>query len=99
MKAPGAGENLLGLRIHIERPRREQEAGAVEQFDQRLGALLQARNRRPKLGALRLVEFGRDLRAAGQIGQGVDQRVEQRVVARRAHVMAVDVLELGEVEA
>ena len=46
-----------------------------------------------------LVELGRDLRAARQIGQGVDQRLEKLVVARRAHEMAVDVLELGEVEA
>ena len=28
----GAGENLFGLRIDLERPRREQESGAVQQF-------------------------------------------------------------------
>ena len=52
-----------------------------------------------KLGALVLVELGCDLGPARQIGQGVDQRLEKLVVARRAHEMAVHVLELGEVEA
>jgi hypothetical protein len=36
---PCAGQNFLGLRIHLKRPGREQEGGAVEEFDQRLGAL------------------------------------------------------------
>src|ERR1700733_5301174 len=99
MKPTGAGENLIGLRIHRERSCREQEAGAVQKFDERLRALLQARNRGAQLGAFMLVEFGRDSRAPLEIGQGVDQRLEQRVVARRAHIMSVDVLELGEVEA
>ena len=53
---------------------REQEAGAVDQFDQRLGALLQAGHRGRELGALGVVERGGDLRAAGQIGQRVDER-------------------------
>ena len=66
METPGAGENLLGLHVHRERPRANRKRRAVEQFDQRLGALLQARNRRPKLRALMLVELGRDLRAAGR---------------------------------
>ena len=99
MQASGAGENLLGLRIHRQRPLGEQEGGAVEKLDQRLGALLQARNRRAQLGALLLVELGCDLRPARQIGQGADERVVELRVARRAHVMAVDVLELGVVEA
>ena len=37
METSGAGENLLRLRIHRERPRGEQERRAVEQFNQRLG--------------------------------------------------------------
>ena len=70
MNASGAGENILSLRIHRQRALGEQEGGAVEKLDQRLGALLQARNRGAQLGAFLIVEPGCDLRPARQVGQG-----------------------------
>ena len=65
METSRAGENLLGLRSHRERRRGEQERRAVDEFDQSLGAFLQARNRRPKLSALMLAELPRRPCGAG----------------------------------
>ena len=59
MQPPAAREDFLGLFLQRQRPFREQEFGAVGEFDQRLGAFLQAGQGGGELGALLVVEFGR----------------------------------------
>ena len=93
------GENFLRLGVHRQRARGEEEAGAVEQFDQRLGALLQAGHGLLQLREQCGVELGGKFFAAGEIGEGVDQRLRQLHIGRRAHIMAVHILELHEIEA
>ena len=77
----------------------EQEGGAVEKLDQRFCALLETRNRGPQLRPLSVVQPRLDFGPARQIGQRVNERVVKFGVAGRAHIVAVDVLELGIVEA
>ena len=99
MQTAAARQDLRGLVVDRQRPPREHEVRAVGEFDQRLGALLEAGQGGAQLRALARVELGGDRRAARQEGQGVDQDRHQFVVGRRPHVMAVHVLELGGVEA
>src|SRR5690348_7802733 len=82
------GEQRGGTLLDIQRPTVEQEAGSIGELVQRMGARLELRHRAHKHRFL-VVGYGKPRR---------DQLDQARIV-RLPDVMAVEVLELLEIEA
>ena len=59
MSPAAVRENVRRLRVERQRPLREQKSGAIQQFDQGFGALLQTRHGRAQFCPHRIVELGR----------------------------------------
>ena len=75
------------------------EARTLQQLDQGLGALLQPRHGGDQLAAQRRRQLGGKLGPAGDVRQHALDLGEEIGVGGLAHVVAVEALELGEVEA
>ena len=97
---PSLDEQGACLVVELQRPLGIEVVGAVEELDERLGALLQARHGGEELRPQLRGEGRARGRASGPIsGRIASSACDELLVGGLAHVVAVEVLELGEVEA
>ena len=92
-------EQRRGLVVEGERAVGKDEPGAVHQLDQRLGSLLQPRHGGEQLRAQLRRQLGGELGSAGDVREHALDLGQEIGIGRLAHVVAVEALELGEVEA
>ena len=79
-----------GFRVERERPPGEDEAPALDEIAQRLGALLEAGHRRKKTRLQRIVEKRRQFLRLRQVGQGVHETLQELGVGQGAEPHARD---------
>src|SRR5215212_8791410 len=96
---PAIRQDAGCLLVERERTLGVKERGAVEQFDQRLGALLQPRHGGEKLFTQRWIERRSETARRAVLGQDRLQGRDEPLVRGLAQIVAVEVFELGEVEA
>ena len=87
-----------GLLIELERPLGPQIARAINQFDQRFGALLEPRHGRAQALPKLRRELGRQLRPAGNMRQDALDLSQQFAVRALTDVVAVEAVEPRQVK-
>ena len=96
---PSVGrEQRRRLVLELDRPLGMEVASGIDELDQGLGALFQARHRVEQLLPQFRGELGGKLLAPGNMRQDTLDLGEELGVGRLAHVMAVEVFELGKIE-